>query len=290
MNKYARLAMATGTLAAVGLIFTAGAADPEPKKAPNFRTSATGYNDTPVLPGQKWKVHDIDRPRPAVVTPGAKLGDPPSDAVVLFNGKDLSKWEIPGPPPNRKKDSNKPRPTAWKVENGYFEIAPGAGTMRTKEKFGDMQLHIEWASTPTIYGDSQWRGNSGVLIMGRYEIQVLDSYQNPTYADGQAGAIYGQWPPLVNAVRKRGEWNAYDIVWEAPKFEGGKVVKNAFVTVFLNGVLLHNRKEVIGEMAHRVVGVYKGHAPEEPLALQDHDVPVRYRNVWARRLKGYDQP
>ena len=199
MNNYARTVMAAGTISAAILVWSAGAADHEPKKAPNFRTSPTGYSDTPVLPGQKWKVHDIDRPRPAVVTPGAKLGDAPSDAIVLFDGKDLSKWEIPSPPPNRKKEGNKPRPTAWKVENGYFEVAPGAGTIRTKEKFGDMQLHLEWASTPTIYGDSQWRGNSGVLIMSRYEIQVLDSDNNPTYADGQAGAIYGQWPPLVNA-------------------------------------------------------------------------------------------
>ena len=290
MNRFARVTMAAGTLTAVALVWTAGAAEDAPKKAANFRTSPTGYNDTPVLPGQKWKVHDIDRPKPTVVTPGAKPGDPPSDAIVLFDGKDLSKWEIPSPPANSKKAADPNRPKSWTVGKGYFEVAPGAGTIRTKEKFGDMQLHIEWASTPMIYGDSQWRGNSGILIMERYEIQVLDSYNNPTYADGQAGAIYGQWPPLVNAVRKRGEWNAYDIVFEAPKFEGGKLVKPAFETVFLNGVLLHNRKEVIGEMAHRVVGVYKGHAAEESLALQDHGVPVQYRNVWVRRLKGYDQP
>lgn len=289
MHRFTRFSMAGGALAAAALLWTAGAADPDPVKAPNFRTSATGYNDTPVLPGQKWKVHDIDRPQPTVVTPSAKPGGPPSDAIVLFDGKDLSQWEIPAPPPNRKKKAGA-RPTSWKVENGYFEVAPGAGTIRTRQKFGDIQLHIEWASTPVIYGDSQWRGNSGVLLMSRYEIQVLDSDHNPTYADGMAGAIYGQWPPLVNAVRKRGEWNAYDIVWEAPRFDGGKTVRPAFATVFLNGILLHNRQEVIGEMAHRVVGVYKGHEPEEPLALQDHDVPVRYRNVWVRRLKGYDQP
>jgi hypothetical protein len=290
MNRYARMLMAAGTLTTIALVWNAGAADPEPKKAPNFRTSPKGYSDTPMLPGQKWRVHDIDRPRPAVVTPGAKPGDPPSDAIVLFDGKDLSKWEIPSPRPDQKKKVDPNRPTSWKVGKGYFEVAPGAGTMRTKEKFGDMQLHIEWASTPMIYGDSQWRGNSGILIMERYEIQVLDSHNNPTYADGQAGSIYGQWPPLVNAVRKPGEWNAYDIVFEAPKFDGGKLVQPAFQTVFLNGVLLHNRKEVIGEMAHRVVGAYKGHAAEESLALQDHDVPVQYRNVWVRRLKGYDQP
>ncbi len=126
--------------------------------------------------------------------------------------------------------------------------------------------------------------------MHRYEVQVLDSYNNPTYADGQAGAIYGQWPPLVNAVRKPGEWQSYDIVFEAPKFENGKLVKPAYETVFLNGILLHNRKEVIGRMEHRKVGTYAPHEAEEPLALQDHDTLVRYRNIWIRRLGQYDMP
>jgi hypothetical protein len=141
-----------------------------------------------------------------------------------------------------------------------------------------------------IDGSSQWRGNSGVLLMSRYEIQVLDSYDNPTYADGQAGAIYGQYPPLVNASRKPGEWQTFDIVFEAPRFEGEKLVKPAYVTVFHNGVLMHHRQEIIGRMAHRQVGTYAPHGPEEPLMLQDHDTPVRYRNIWVRRLRGYDQP
>lgn len=238
-----------------------------------YRTSPKGYSDTPVLPGQKWRVHDIARPTPKVVTPAAQVGQPPSDAVVLFDGKDLSRWEKP----------------AWKVEKGYMEVTPGGGTLVSKDKFGDAQYHIEWASPMEITGDSQWRGNSGILIMNRYEIQVLDSHNNPTYADGQAGAIYGQWPPLVNPARKPGEWQSYDIVFEAPRFEGAKLVKPAYATVFLNGIVVHNRKEVVGRMAHKVVGTYESHSAEEPLALQDHDVPVRYRNIWVRRLHGYDQ-
>lgn len=250
------------------------------------RSSPVGYTDTPVLPGQKWRVHDIARPHPKVVTPSNVPGGPPSDAVVLFDGKDLSHWITRGKGPNRGKETA----PQWKLGNGWFEVVGGSGDLVSKERFGDAQYHIEWAAPGQIDGTSQWRGNSGLLLMGLYEIQVLDSYKNPTYADGQAGAIYGQWPPLVNAVRKPGEWNAYDIVFEAPQFAGEKVVKPAYATVFLNGIVLHNRKEIIGRMAHREVGTYAPHAPEEPLLLQDHDTPVRYRNIWVRRLAGYDQP
>jgi len=139
-------------------------------------------------------------------------------------------------------------------------------------------------------GAGQGRGNSGVYLQGRYEIQVLDSNDNPTYADGQAGAIYGQWPPLVNAVRPTGEFNSYDIVFEAPHFDGGKLVKPAFITVFLNGILLHNRKEAMGPTLHRELAHYEPAPAEDSLVLQDHNHPVRYRNVWVRRLKGYDLP
>ncbi len=264
------------TALAAGLLFSQAA------KKKGYRTSPTGYSDTPQLPGQQWKVHDIARPKPRVVTPGAQPGMPPSDAVVLFDGKDLSKWMVA--------TKGGLQPANWTVANGYMEVKPGAGTLVSKDKFGDAQIHIEWASPTEITGDSQWRGNSGVLIMNRYEIQVLDSYNNPTYADGQAGSIYGQWPPLVNASRKPGEWQSYDIIFEAPRFEGEKLVKPAFVTVLHNGVVTQHRKEIIGRMAHRVVGTYAPHGPEEPLALQDHDVPVRYRNIWVRRLTGYDQP
>jgi len=237
-----------------------------------YRKSPVGYSDTPILPGQKWRVHDIDRPRPPVVTPGATAGSPPSDAIVLFGGKDLSKWAKSG----------------WKMENGYVEVVGGSGDLVTREKFGDIQLHVEWASPVEITGDSQWRGNSGILIMSRYEIQVLDSYNNKTYADGQAAAIYGQWPPLVNASRKPGEWQTYDIIFEKPRFEGGKLVQPAYVTVIHNGVVAQHHQKIIGQMAHRIVKPYEPHQAEEPLALQDHDTPVRYRNIWVRRMTGHN--
>ena len=269
-------------IAAIAATIATGLLLSQATKKPGYRTSPTGYSDTPVLPGQHWKVHDIARPKPRVVTPGAQYGMPPSDAVVLFDGKDLSKWNM--------ETKQGIKPANWTVANGYMEVKSGAGTLVSKEKFGDAQYHIEWASPTEITGDSQWRGNSGVLIMSRYEIQVLDSFNNPTYADGQAGSIYGQWPPLVNASRKPGEWQTYDIIFEAPKFEGQKLVKPAFVTVIHNGVVTQHRKEIIGRMAHRVVGTYAPHAAEGPLGLQDHDVPVRYRNIWVRRLTGYDQP
>ena len=244
-----------------------------------------GYTDTPLLPGGKWRVHDINRPRPRVVTPGTassgdQAGRPPSDAIVLFNGKDLSNWLARG----RGAERGKTFAPAWKVENGYIETVPRTGSILTKEKFGDMQLHIEWATPRNVRAASQGRGNSGVLIMGLYEIQVLDSYNNVSYADGQAAAIYGQYPPLVNASRKPGEWQSYDIIFEAARFEGEQLVKAAFATVFHNGVLVHHRQRLMGPMRHKVVTNYEPHEAEGPLLLQSHGNPVRYRNIWARRL------
>ncbi|MDX2266681.1 MAG: DUF1080 domain-containing protein [Bryobacter sp.] len=261
------------------LAATTLSAQSAPKK-PNRFNQSTGYTDTPVLPYQRWRVHDLNRPKPTLVTPSNVPGGPPSDAIVLFDGKNLDQWTFRG------KRNQPPRP--WKLVDGAMEVDPGAGDATTKEAFGDFQLHLEFSAPTEPSGDSQWRANSGILVMGQYEIQVLDSWQNPTYADGQAGAIYGQWPPMVNPVRKPGEWNVYDIVFEAPRFEGENLARPAYATVFMNGVVLHNRKEIVGRMAHRVVGTYKAHAPELPLSLQDHDVPVRFRNIWARRLKGYD--
>ena len=234
-----------------------------------------GYTDTPMLPGLPYHVHDPARPHPAVVTPGLRVGDAPSDAVVLFDGRDLSHW-----------DATKP---AWKVENGYVEVVPDSGDMRTKDAFGDVQLHVEWAAPAGVRNSSQNRGNSGIFLQGLYEVQVLDSYDNPTYADGQAGAMYGQWPPLVNPVRRPGEWQSYDIVFEAPRFEGERLLKPAYLTVFLNGVLLHAHKEVMGPTVHRALAKYAPQPAEGSLMLQDHQQPVRYRNIWARRLPGYDQ-
>ena len=237
-----------------------------------------GFTDTPMLPGLPWHVHDPARPHPKVVTPGAVPGAPPSDAIVLFDGKDLSQWVQPG----RGADRGKLVDPKWPVRNGYFEVGP--------EKFGDVQLHVEWSEPPDVSGTSQGRGNSGVLLMGLYEIQVLDAYNNPTYADGQAAAIYGQWPPLVNAARKPGEWQTYDIVFEAPQFDGAKLVKPAYQTVFWNGVMVHLHKELMGPMIYRQVAHYTPHDAELPISLQDHHDPVRYRNIWVRRLAGYDQP
>ena len=264
-------------LAASALLVACAAAQP-----PQRKDHSLGYDDTPYLPDGKWRVHDVTRPRPPAITPGTESsqerpGRPPSDAIVLFDGSDLSKWVtlVKGQPAEPK----------WKVENGYIEVVPATGSIQTRDKFGDIQLHIEWAAPAEVRGASQSRGNSGVLLMSRYEIQVLDSYDNPTYADGQAASIYGQVPPPVNASRKPGEWQTYDIVFEAPKFDGEKLARSAYVTVFHNGVLMHNRQEIIGRTPHARVGTYAAHGPEEPLQLQNHGSPVRFRNIWIRKLK-----
>lgn len=239
-----------------------------------------GYTDTPFLPGQKWRVHDGTRPQPPVVTPGAKFSDmapAPADAIVLFDGKDLSKWTGDG------------GQARWKVENGYME-ANHTGSIQTKDEFGDFQLHVEFASPEKVEGSSQGRGNSGVFLHGRYEVQVLDSFNNPTYPDGQAGALYGQQPPRVNAVRGPGQWQTYDIVFEGPRFEGDKLVKPAYVTVILNGVVLHHRQELIGTSVHQAVGKYSPYNSKGPIALQDHQNPTRFRNIWIRPLREYDRP
>ena len=185
-----------------------------------------------MLPGLPWHVHDPKRPHPPAVTPGDLPGAPPSDAIVLFNGRDLSQWA------QRDRNGAPTEPT-WNVAT---VTSRPAKDRLTRASFGDVQLHVEWATPAIIAGNSQGRGNSGVFLWACYEIQVLDSYNNPTYADGQAGAMYGQWPPLANVARRPGEWQSYDIVFEAPRFENGKLVKPAFQTVFWNGVIVHNRK------------------------------------------------
>lgn len=247
-----------------------------------------GFTDTPMLPGLPYHVHDPFRPHPKVVRPGALPGQAPSDAVVLFDGKDLSKWTAARL--GKAAFTLSANPAPWKVANGYFEVAPKSGDIATKDKFRDVQLHLEWMEPPGITGTSQGRGNSGVFLMGLFEIQILDSYLSPTYADGQAGAMYGQWPPLVNAVRKPGEWQSYDIVFEAPAFADGKRTRSASMTVFLNGVLLHNHKEEMGPTIYRQVPKYEPGPSEGPIILQDHGSPVRFRNIWVRRLGRYDEP
>ncbi len=243
----------------------------------------TGYNDTPYIPGSPYRVHDGDRPQPRIVTPGAPAtgdqpGTPPSDAIVLFDGKNLDGWT--------KHDGE---PAGWKLEDGCMEVAPRSGNIRTRREFGSCQLHLELSEPAEIIGESQGRGNSGIFLMTLYEIQVLDNYNNPTYADGTMGAIYGQCPPLVNACRKPGEWQMYDIIWEAPVFADEKLVTPAYVTVILNGILLHHRRELQGPTKHRETTCYTPHAAEAPLELQDHGDRVRFRNIWYRPLTGYDQ-
>jgi len=237
-----------------------------------------GYDDTPMLPGSKWRVHDGTRPQPRVVTPGGKSGQPPSDAIVLFDGKDLSAWVG--------REGAEPQ---WKIENGYMEVTR-TGSIQTKEHFADCQLHIEWAAPAEVRGSSQGRGNSGVFLMGKYEIQVLDGYDNITYADGITASIYGQYPPLVNACREPGEWQTYDIFFVASRFEGDKLVSPAYITVVHNGVLVHHHQKAMGPTGHRSLSSYdRPHPPKGPLSLQDHGDPVRYRNIWIRLLKGYDE-
>lgn len=241
-----------------------------------------GYDDTPMLPGSKWKVHDGTRPQPKIITPGTfstqdAPGLPPSDAIVLFDGKNVSQW------------IGRDGDVKWKVEHGYMEVTR-SGDIETKEHFGDCQLHLEWAAPAQVTGESQGRGNSGVFLMGRYEIQVLDGYQNLTYADGITAAIYGQYPPLVNACRKPGEWQTYDVFFIAPRWEGQQFISPAYMTVIHNGVLVHHHTRLMGPTGHRGLANYDvPHPPQGPLRLQDHGDPVRYRNIWMRRLKDYDQ-
>jgi len=287
-RSFGRQMVAAG-LAAAPLIAQQGV---PPSSAPggSFPPPASGMRgmnpEGAPIPGQKWKVHDATRPQPRRVTPGLPIvsAPPPSDAIILFDGRDFSKWTAAGP---RGAAAGEPR---WKVENGYMETVPRGGSIATKEKFGDCQLHLEWTTLPPADPEmkGQMRGNSGVILMGHYEVQVLSSYDNPTYADGMAGAIYGLYPPMVNPARPDGEWNSYDIVFEAPQFDGSTVVKPAYLTLIFNGVLVHHRAQLLGNTAVLPLAQYRPHAPEEPLVLQGHAGVVRYRNIWIRRLRGYD--
>ncbi len=232
----------------------------------------------------KWMVHDMNRPAAPVVTPGEascydKVGTAPSDAIVLFDGGDLSKWESV---------KNPAQPMPWKLDKGYFETVKNAGYIRSKQKFGSCQLHIEFATPEKVMGSSQGRGNSGVFLMEMYEIQVLDSYNNRTYADGQCGAIYGRNAPLANACRKPGEWQSYDVVFHRPTFKDGKVDRKARFTIFQNGVLIQDNVELQGGTGwigpYAVTG-YVPHGDKGALSLQDHGNPVKFRNIWVRELK-----
>lgn len=237
-----------------------------------------GYNDTPMQPGGRWHIHDGSRPQPRVVSPGSSPAAVPGDATVLVGaGDDLSAWQA--------MDGT---PAPWRMTNGVLET--GKGLIRTKAEFTNVQLHVEFATPAQVSGESQGRGNSGVFLLGKFEIQVLDSYNNPTYPDGQAAAMFGQYPPLVNASRPPGEWQTYDIVFLAPRFSATSTLdKPAVVTVFHNGIVVHHATAFWGPTAHRKIDPYTPDNAKGPIALQDHGNPVRFRNVWIRPLTGYDE-
>jgi hypothetical protein len=217
---------------------------------------------------QEWK-SGVEWQEPPVVTPGATDDAPPSDAIVLFDGTNLGQWE----------GGDK-----WLVQDGI--AIPQEEKIQSKQHFGDVQLHIEWSAPTEIRGSGQGRGNSGVYLMGMYEVQVLDSYQNETYFDGQAGSIYKQTPPMANAMRRPGEWNTYDIVFNAPKFRSnGDLEKPGYVTLIHNGVLALNHFELLGPSGFTAAPHYEPHAETGPIVLQFHGDPVQYRNIWVRELK-----
>jgi hypothetical protein len=226
----------------------------------------------------RWKVHDLSRPMAPVIDPGTEstqeaVGRPPSDALVLFEGKDLSQWV-----------GTDGQPSKWKVEHGYVEVAGRSGDLVSRQSFGDMQLHVEFAEPVPALGQSQGRGNSGIILMGLFEVQVLDSYHSNTYADGQAAAVYGQYPPQVNASRPPGQWQTYDIVFHSPRFDkDGNILRKARVTVLHNGVLVQDNAEIEG-VTRFDPPAYKVVPGKLPFSLQDHGNPVRYRNIWVREL------
>ncbi len=231
----------------------------------------------------RWMVHDENRPAPAVITPGicgseATTVKAPSDAVVLFDGTDVTNWV-----------NTKGEPTKWTVRDGYMESVKGAGDVKSKQQFGSCQLHVEFATPSLVTGTGQGRGNSGVFLQGIYEVQILDSFENKTYPDGQCGALYGRAVPLVNACCKPGQWQMYDIVYRRPVFDqAGTVIRKAVFTVLHNGVLIHDHVELAGGttwISAHAITEYRPHPDKGPIMLQDHNNPVRFRNIWIRELK-----
>ncbi len=247
--------------------------------APGFAASSGPrfYGDPPD-DHHPWAVHDGNRPQPKTVVPGTfssaeQPGRPPSDAVVLFDGTDLSKWR-----------TDKGQPAPWRIVGGCLEVEPGTGKILTKELIGDCQLHIEWAAPRKVEGSSQGRGNSGIFLMDRLEIQVLDSYQNVTYADGHAGAYYGINPPMALPVRPPGEFQVCDIVFRRPIYQGRLVMDPGYVTVFINGVLVQDHTPLEGPGGHRQRTKAGPFPAKGPISLQDHGNPTRFRNIWYREL------
>lgn len=224
---------------------------------------------------QEWhpELTSIWEPAPPVVTPGNGTA-PPSDAIVLFDGRDMDQWEKP--------DGES---AGWKLEDGVMTVDTGTGVIQTKQAFGDIQLHLEWRAPSEIEGEGQDRGNSGVYIQGRYEIQILDCYENTTYVNGQTGAVYKQHIPMANACRPPGEWQTYDIIFVAPRFkEDSSLFSPATVTVLHNGVLVQNHAVILGTTENVGLPAYKAHPLKQPFQLQDHSNPVSFRNIWVREL------
>ena len=247
--------------------------------AASGQQAPVGYDDTPMQPTGKWRVHDGKRPHPTVVKPGVTnetVVPPPGDATVLLGPRDdLSAWQMA--------DGSAP---TWMMKDGV--LLTGKGMLQTRRQFTDVQLHVEWATPADVKGDSQGRGNSGVFLLGHFEIQVLDSYNNPTYPDGQAAAMYGQYPPLVNVSRSPGEWQVYDIIFTAPRFTSdARLERPAVATVIHNGVVVHHATEFWGPTRHRSVLPYLPAMARGPIALQDHGNPIRYRNIWVREVGEY---
>lgn len=221
------------------------------------------------------KLTEYWEPEVKVISPGKTNAEPPSDAIVLFDGKDASKWKS-------QKDGG---PVKWKIEDGALVVVGKTGNIETKDAFGDCQLHIEWRTPAQVAGDGQGRGNSGLFLMGKYELQMLDSYKNRTYSNGQAASIYKQSPPLANVSRGPGEWQTYDIIFTAPLFsEDGALKAPARITVFHNGVLVQNNTTIWGATQYIGTPNYEKHNTKEPLALQDHGNPMAFRNIWIRPL------
>ena len=261
-------------LGATGSWFYSTAQQPRQPASPPNPDFSRVYEEAKKV-GLVVPAFDSPATEPKVVTPGAQVGAAPSDAVVLFDGKDLSQWT----------SIRTAGPAEWDVQDGYLQVKRGKGDIVSNFEFGSAQFHLEWASPAVVKGDGQGRGNSGIFLMERYELQVLDSYQNKTYFHGQAGSIYKQHPPLVNPTRKPGEWQAYDVVFTAPQFDAkGMVLRNGRVTVLLNGVLVQNDVEIHGNTWHDRSPYYIAHGPKAGLKLQDHGDPVRFRNIWVRPL------
>lgn len=270
-------------IAALAAIATnLGLAQDKPKPKEIVIDGIAGFQDTPMQPDGKWHVHDPARPQPPVVTPGATFSQnagAPSDAVVLFDGKDLFAW----------RDKKTGGPAQWILQDGVAISAKG--DIQTVQKFGDVQLHLEFKEPVPPKGSGQGRGNSGIYFMGLYEIQILDCFNNKTYADGSIGGLYGQHPALATAVRPPGEWQTYDLIFTAPRFaEDGKLISPAYLTAILNGVVVQNHQPFRGPTNWRSPGSYSKHAAELPIVLQWHDNSVSFRNIWVRSVPQNNEP